>query len=190
MAHEPEGQQWPLEPYRNLLRLLARLQMDSLLQGHLDPSDVVQETMLRAHARRDQFRGQSVGEWEAWLRQILANVLIDQYRQLTAARRDVGRERTLERELEDSSRRLNGWLTANQPSPSQEAERRELLLRLADALASLPENQQTIVYLHQLQGHSLAEIARQMGRTPDVVTSLYRRALGRLRQLLPNEETG
>jgi DNA-directed RNA polymerase specialized sigma24 family protein len=44
------------------LRLLARLQIDQGLQGQLNPSDVVQQTLLVAHEKLTQFRGQSHAE--------------------------------------------------------------------------------------------------------------------------------
>ena len=48
MADDAKASGWDLEPYRDYLRLLARMQMSRQLQGQLDSSDVVQLTLLRA----------------------------------------------------------------------------------------------------------------------------------------------
>ena len=68
MSPAGEGPNFALDHYREYLRLLARVQLDARLQGKLDPSDIVQETLLKAHQARDHFSGQSEAEMAAWLR--------------------------------------------------------------------------------------------------------------------------
>ena len=179
---EPDGR--PLEEYRDYLRLLARTQLGPRLQAKLDASDVAQQAVLQAHEAWGQFRGTTEAEKLAWLRAILANVLAAAARRFEARARDVARERSLEGDLERSSSRLECLLAADQTSPSRRAVRGEELLRLAAALAHLPDNQRRVVELHYLQGLPVAEVAGQMARTRPAVVGLLFRGLRRLRELL------
>jgi RNA polymerase sigma-70 factor (ECF subfamily) len=63
-------------------------------------------------------------------------------------------------------------------------DRQEQLLRLAGALARLPEDQRQAVELHHLKGRPVAEVAEQLGRSPSAVGSLLYRGLKKLRELL------
>ena len=67
-----------LELYRNYLRLVARSLISSALRVKLEPSDLVQETFLKAHREFTQFAGQSEPELVAWLRRILVRSLANQ----------------------------------------------------------------------------------------------------------------
>jgi len=184
MEPQPEVRGWAPEQFRDYLGLLARLQIDPRLRGKLDPSDVVQETLLRAHQKRDQFRGTTPAEMAAWLRQILANNLAQSLRHYGRQRRDAAQERSLDAAVEASSARLEAWLATDHAGPSQQAERNEQLLRLAAALARLPDDQRTALELRHLQGLSVAEISHEMERTEPAVTGLLRRGLKGLRGLL------
>ena len=93
-------------------------------------------------------------------------------------------ERSLEAGLEESAARLEAWLAANQSSPSQQAMRHELQLRLASVLAQLPQDQRRAIELHHLQGHTVAEVAQQMHRTKMAIVGLLFRGLKALRCLL------
>ena len=173
-----------LERFRSYLRLLAGLQLDPRLQAKLDPSDLVQQTMLQAYQALDQFRGQTEAELAAWLRQILARNLANATRDLGRAKRDVARECSLQATLEVSSARLEAWLAAEQSSPSQQADRNEQVVRLAAALTTLPEVQRKALELHYLQGRSVAGISQNLGRSTTAVVGLLHRGLKQLRVLL------
>ena len=173
-----------LEQFRDYLRLLARLQIDARLRGKLDPSDLVQQTLLKAYQAQGQFRGTSAAEQAAWLRQILARTLANAIRDYTRAKRDVTLERSLQSSLEESSARLEAWLVADQATPSEVAERNEQLLNLAQSMAELPEAMREVLLLKHCHGWSVAEIGEHLGRSRASVASLLRRGLKHLREHL------
>ena len=172
------------ERFRQYLRVLARVQLSPLLRGKIDPSDVVQETLLKAHENRQQFRGTTEAELTAWLRRILVNTMTDAVRRFSGDGRDVGREISLEA-VEQSSARLEALLASDpSASPSQRGVHEEQLERLAEALSQLTEDQRTAVELHHLQGCTLETIAEEMGRSKSSVGGLLPRGMSKLRQLL------
>src|SRR5689334_16985629 len=134
MVHPSDARGPDLEKFRTYLGLLARLQLDPCLQGLLDPSDLVQQTLLKAH--------------QNWLRAILAHELADAVRKVE--RRGEDRRRSLEASLNESSARLEAWLQSDSTSPSGRVERQEQLLKLAEALARLPADQRIALELHHL----------------------------------------
>ena len=172
-----------LERFRDYLLLLARLQLGPRLQGKFDASDVVQQTLLEAFAKRDQFKG-GEGERPAWLRQILAHNLADALRAFGQAKRDAGRERSIEAAIQESSARLGAWLAAEQSSPSQRVQRHEEAVRLAEALAELSEVNREALVLHYCENHQLAEVSKRMDRSTASVAGLLKRRLKQLRECL------
>jgi RNA polymerase sigma-70 factor (ECF subfamily) len=177
-----------LEPFRRYLEVLARVHLDAPLRGKLDPADIVQQTLLRASAALPKVRSRSPEVLAAWLRKILARTLADTVKHYRRDRRDVNLERSLEADLDRSSSGLAGWLAADQTSPSLAAQRNEELLRLADALADLPEPMREVVTLKHCRGQTLQQIADHLGRTVPSVASLLRRGLEALRHRLLSSE--
>jgi RNA polymerase sigma-70 factor (ECF subfamily) len=175
-----------LEDFRSYLLLLARMQLDGP-RGRIDASDVVQQTLLEAHAHADQFAGNDSG-LAAWLRQALANNLRDAWRALRRGKRDIRREQALPEEVAKATGRLEGMLAVAHSSPSQRAARNEDLLRLADALVQLPEPQREAIVLHHLQGCSLTQTARALGKTDAAVAGLLQRGLKKLRDIMKSAE--
>lgn len=176
-----------VEKYRSYLLLLARMQLDARRRSKVEPSDVVQHTLLEAHAKQQQFAGDMDG-FAAWLRTALANNIRDALRKSRRQKRDVTRERSLEAAVEQSSTRLGLCLAAAQSSPSGWAVRNEDLLRLSNALLKLPDAQREAVVLHHLQGWTLNEVAAHLDRTDAAVAGLLHRGLRCLRELMNTGE--
>jgi RNA polymerase sigma-70 factor (ECF subfamily) len=174
-----------LGAYRNYLKLMARTGLGASLRTKADPSDVAQETLLRAAQHFGQFRGTTEGELVAWLRQILARCLANLTRHYYGVEgRRVGRERSLEDVLAASSAALGGLIAGRHSSPSRSAQRRELSVVLADALAELAPDQREVVVLHNLEELDWDQVSRRMSRSPGAVRMLWARALKQLRPLL------
>src|SRR5262249_54229639 len=152
-----------LDSYRNYLRLLARTGLDASLQGKADPSDLVQDALLKASQNFGQFRGASDAELAGWLRQILARCLADFVRRYRTGGRRAGREQSLDQLLDRSSQAMERILATNGNSPSASAHRRDLGVVLSDALAQLSEDHREVVVLFHLEGLGWAEVARRLG---------------------------
>lgn len=175
-----------LEAYRNYLTLLARLQIDRTLRVKLDASDVVQETFLEAHRDFADFRGGSIGELVAWLRQILVRNLANQVRHYRGTkRRDVRLERNLGLAVDRSSQHLAEQVVFPGASPSHDAARCESAVILANALGQLPPDYRDVLVLRNLEELTFPEVAERMDRSVDSVKKLWARGLAQLRRLIP-----
>ena len=172
-----------LDQYRSYLLLLARMQLDALPRLKIDASDLVQLTLLEAHAKRHQFQGDREA-LAAWLRKVLANNIRDSLRRARRLRRDVTREQSLEAAIDQSSDRVAACLAADQTSLTGRVIRNENLLRLSHAILALPELQRDAVVLHHLQGWKLADVAQHLKKTEAAVAGLLHRGLRRLREIM------
>jgi len=173
-----------LEPFRGYLQVLAERHLDRRLRGKLDPSDVVQQTMLRAYSAFEELRSRDSEVLTAWLRRILASTLADSVKHYERDKRDIYLERSIEADLDRSASGFAAWLTADQTSPSRHLLRNEEMLRLVDALARLPDRMREVVVLKHCQGWTLHRIAEHIGRSVPAVASLLRRGLADLRREL------
>jgi RNA polymerase sigma-70 factor (ECF subfamily) len=180
-----------LDSYRNYLTQLARVHIGQELQGKITASDVVEETCLQAHRNISQFRGSTEAELLEWLRSIHASRLANLMRHdLGTQQRNLRLERRLEGDLDRSSSALAGFLARSDSSPSQQANRRERSVILADALEQLPDDLRQVILLHQVQGLNMDEVSRQLGLSRYEVEKLWMRALAALRYAIEIEQEG
>jgi len=80
MAQENANAPWSPEPFRGYLHLIVGLHANEFDEAKLDPSGIVQETMILAHRHQGTFRGTSEQEYRGWLRAILLQVLATRLR--------------------------------------------------------------------------------------------------------------
>jgi RNA polymerase sigma-70 factor (ECF subfamily) len=185
-AGDSDSLGWLLEIYRNYLHLLASAQLNERLRSRVNPSDLVQETFLRASRHFGEFCGSSEQEWLGWLRTILRRSLLTMvHRQVVARKRSVLREISLQELAIRSGPEASGWtsqIVSPGSSPSAPARRQELSCLLAERLSRLPGPYREVLVLRHLEGLSFSEVAERMRRPPGAVRVLWLRALERLRQ--------
>jgi RNA polymerase sigma-70 factor (ECF subfamily) len=176
-----------LELYRNYLRLMARSLNNGALRARIDPSDIVQETFLKAHREFDAFAGSTEPELVAWLRQILVRNVSDQARYHRRQGRDPRRQESLEAALDRSSVAVQRALAASMSSPSVRLERRERAVLLANALERLPADYRDVFILRNLEDLPFEQVAARMDRSDNAVRKLWTRAMLALRRELEND---
>lgn len=176
-----------LENYRGYLWALAHAHLDRRLVGKLEPSDIVQQTLLKAHQGLADLRDRAPATVAAWLRQILTREMIDAHRHFHRDKRNSDRERALAAGLDRSAAGFEDWIAADHTSPSTAASKNEQLLKLANALLELPVEQREVVILKYLRDRPIQQIADETSRTTASVAGLLRRGLARLRRLLKRD---
>lgn len=161
---------------------VAELHLEPALLRKFDASDVVQQTLLEAHQHAADFRGGTRAEKASWLKQILLHNLIDMMRAFRRNKRDIAKERSLAVSINHSTARLSSVLVAEQVSPPSAAIQGEEGLKLADAMALLPDSQREALVLQHFHGWSVGRIADHMGRSRTAVAGLLKRGLQKLRE--------
>jgi RNA polymerase sigma-70 factor (ECF subfamily) len=160
--------------WRPLLRLQARKLLGAELSARVDPSDVVQDSLMQASQDLAKFRGTSQGEWVAWLRCIVAGQAAKTRRFHQAGRRAVRREEAT----------AEPAMTARQPDLVAQLIDTEEAARLAAAIQALPESLREVVIRRMLDRQPLAEVAQALGLSVLAVRDLLPRAFRQLRHLL------
>ena len=175
------------ERHRSYLKLQAEMHLGPRLSVKKDASDIVQEAMLEAHRDLKDFRGKTDIQLRAWLRRILTNNLSEVARRYNTKQRTIGREVSLQDQLEHSSALLISQLDPKQETPSKLMITQERSEQLAEALLKLREEERTAVVFKHIHNLPVAEIAEHLGRTSEAVAGLLRRGLKKLRESLNSE---
>ncbi len=181
-----------LQFYFSYLTVLANTQLDQRLRKRLNPSDLVQETMMAAHRDFAAFRGNSPQEFVGWLRQILINVLHGAIaKHVKAGKRDIRREISIdqvEAKVDRSSTKLASILPGKVESPSSPMHAAERAADLAEHLSMLPPDYKEVIVLRNLRGLSFDEIAEEMDRSSGAVRMLWLRAIDKFKSTYRSSE--
>lgn len=149
------------ERYRDRIASLIEARLGEGLRRRVDTEDLVQEVLLRAFSCLSQFRWSGNEALFRWLSTIARHVIYE------VARREK-RELILPSE---------GHLEARELSPSRIVGRDDRFERLKAAMDGLKPEYHEVILLARIRRLPMRDVAERMGRTPDAVAQLLRRAL-------------
>jgi RNA polymerase sigma factor (sigma-70 family) len=145
--------------FAGLLKLLRRMG-----RSREDAEDLIQEAMLRLHVYG---QGVQVANEEAFLRQAVHNLSVDQHRR---DRSDLGREVRIEDADADCP------LIAPETAPEDNLEAQQRLIHIRTLLDAVSVRTREIYFAHRA-GYSYGEIAAHMGISQITIKRHIARAL-------------
>ena len=173
-----------VESCRGYLLAIAQSELNQALRAKLGSSDVVQETLIKAHANFGTFRGQSKQELLGWMRQILLNDMANVRRHYQgAAKRDIDREAALDLFNSAGEKPLDAAI-ADGPTPGTAAQLHEQVIALREAMLRLPDDHRTVIQLRNWERLSFADVGQRLGRSEEAARKLWTRAISRLKEEL------
>lgn len=119
--------------------------------------DVSQETFVRVHGHLAEFEGKS--SFSTWILRITTHLAIDTVRKERKSKRDEMDDVT-EADVAEAGEGILSTGLGN--DPRQNALRRELAGKIAEALETLPEKHRTILVLREVEGLSYEELAERL----------------------------
>jgi RNA polymerase sigma-70 factor (ECF subfamily) len=176
-----------LERHRQALRQMVQMRLDPRLRQRVDVSDVVQEVLVEASRRLQEYLAQPTLPYHLWLRQIAQDRIIDAYRRHRgSSKRSLDRERALElpADAAHSTQDLVQQLVGRELTPAQAAVQAELAQLVAAAIRQLPPQDAEILLMRHYEQLSNQEIAQALGLTEPAASMRYLRALRRLKERL------
>lgn len=168
---------WRLaEQMRPYLKAVVRQGMGHNLASKVDDSDIVQQAMVRAVDKFDDFDGATVEQWQAWLVTIAHNEARNTFRYWHQQRRDAHRE------LRKTSSKID-WAATDESTPSQVVMRRERAAKLMSTIQQLPQDQQQLLFWRHFDNLSHREIAEKLGISEVAARQRWKSVLDRLNKL-------
>jgi RNA polymerase sigma-70 factor (ECF subfamily) len=179
---EPTRFELLCDQYRPVLRSVVESRIDLRLLQRVDPSDIVQEALLEAFSRLEEFEQKRPMPLAAWLRKTTLQQLAIAYRKHRhAVRRSVLRQVSYE---QSSVFRLAEQVTAIQNTAEDRHQFVEEAQRTWNCLNQLPGIDREILTLRYVHGLSNQTAAELLGVSETVASKRHCRALLRLQRSL------
>jgi len=181
-----------LERFRSRLKRMIAVRMDHRLHKRVDPSDVVQETLIVANRRLNQYLEEQPIPFYPWLRQLAWDQLVAFHRKhLYARRRSRRREEDAAPALSDESvAELATNLIDGSADPLLRLVRAELQARVRRSIEELPPTYREILVLRHLEQLSISEAAAVLKIGASAAKMRHLRAVECLKGLLDPSAEG
>lgn len=144
--------------YRYALRIVG---------NQMSAEDIVQEVLVKVWQKRDQL--DSIENKEAWCMTVTRNLALDSLRKKKAYHDDIDDHRDI---------------SDNEMSPYRKLQSDDTMDIIKEAMNDLPEAQQHVIHLRDVEGYSYQEIADITGYSIDKVKVYLHRARIALRKKL------
>lgn len=167
--------------FRPRLKRMVTAELDPRISSRVDPSDVVQETILEAHRRLPECSARPPLPFYPWLRGIASDRIGKMHRtHLGAKSRDVSREVSSPCGLPDDSVDFLAQRLLNQEGcPVQWLLKEELRRRVRETLDQLSVEDRRVLILRLVEEMNTAETALVLGLSEPAVRMRQLRALER-----------
>ena len=175
-----------LERHRVSLRKLISLRLDRQIARRVDASDVVQDVLLEANTRLQDYLADPRMPFHLWLRQLAQDRMIDLHRRHRGAqRRSLDREQSLAvpQFADRSGFDLMGQLADHELTAAASI-RKELEARFVVALDQLEDEDREIVLMRHFEQLGNSEVAEALGLSAAAAGMRHLRALRKLRAIL------
>jgi RNA polymerase sigma-70 factor (ECF subfamily) len=176
-----------LSRHRGTLRRQVQARIDKRILRRVGVSDIVQEVLIEANRRLNNYLENPKMPFQLWLRHMARDRVIDAHRRhRVSARRSVDREKPLlsPANLDRSSMELASGLIDPEITPAAAAMMKELAGRVQDAMHQLERRDRDVLLLRHSMHLTNQEVAEQLGLTQPAASMRYLRAVRRLRAAL------
>jgi len=178
--------------HREALRRMIDLRLDRMVRRRVDASDIVQDVLIEAHRRLNDYLKHPTLPFHLWLRQMAQDRLIDAHRRhRTAARRSIDREQPIaSAAIDQSTYDLAAALADPELTPAAAATWHELQHRFEAAVAQLDQQDREVILMRHFEYLSNSDVAQALELSEAAAGMRYLRAMRRLREKLepPNHE--
>lgn len=180
-----------LARHRDALRRMIALRLDPAIAARLDASDVVQDVLIEADRRLEDYLCEPKLPFPVWLRHLAKDHIIDAHRRhRVAQRRGVDREQPIVPAAlaGHSSLDLAAQFIDTEKTPASAAVQQELAKRINEAIAQLEDSDREIILMRHFEQMANQEVAAALDLTEAAASMRYLRALRRLRDVFLGNE--